>query len=307
MSKKMTTLTSNDKDILLSKSPFVLPDNPSNKQFSANQIRRKMYEPLLVLLDWLKRIIDENNENVNLTDAEIARIDGLIDQIESGGIVVGKALRDSVGNIIVDHYETKADAISKKEELNALIAALENLVEEKDTTIHQKVDEEITRATNAEEALDNKIEAETERAIGVENNLDDKIDDTLITAKRYADGLASKAYKTMGSVNSYADLPTNPSNGDVYNILTADPEHNIQAGENVVWNGTKWDELGGVFDTSKLDGEIYQLQKDVRYLTTAGIISAVYDDSTGVMEFTLSDGSNASYDDSTGVLTVVYE
>lgn len=307
MFDKIKKFTVDDKNNLLSKTFYVLPDNPSNKHFSPSQIRKKGYEGYLVLFEFLNSVIDAINANIEINDDVIQRIHEVIDGIKSGEIVVGKATSDDVGNVIKDHYETKIDAVNKKEELLELVNQLENLLIDKDNTVNEKLNQEIDRATSAEEALDNKIEAETERAIGIENNLDDKIDDTLITAKKYADGLASKAYKTMGSVNSYADLPTNPSNGDVYNILTADPEHNIQAGENVVWNGTKWDELGGVFDTSKIDGEIYQLQKDVRYLTTAGIISAVYDDSTGVMEFTLSDGSNASYDDSTGVLTVVYE
>lgn len=51
-----------------------------------------------------------------------------------------------------------------------------------------------------------------------------------------------------GSVTSYADLPTSgQKNGDMYNIKAADAAHNIKAGDNVVWNGTEWDNFGGVF------------------------------------------------------------
>lgn len=51
-----------------------------------------------------------------------------------------------------------------------------------------------------------------------------------------------------GSVDSYADLPTSgQKNGDMYNIKAADAAHNIKAGDNVVWNGTEWDNFGGIF------------------------------------------------------------
>lgn len=51
-----------------------------------------------------------------------------------------------------------------------------------------------------------------------------------------------------GSVDSYADLPsTDQKNGDMYNVKAADAAHNIKAGDNVVWNGTEWDNFGGIF------------------------------------------------------------
>lgn len=59
------------------------------------------------------------------------------------------------------------------------------------------------------------------------------------------------AMKYAGSVNTYADLPTTNRNpGDVYNVKTADTAHGIKAGENVAWNGTDWDPLGGTVDLS---------------------------------------------------------
>lgn len=55
-----------------------------------------------------------------------------------------------------------------------------------------------------------------------------------------------------GSVNTYAELPTSPSEGDMYNIVTADPTHDVKAGDNLVWVNGKWDNFGGIFDTSGL-------------------------------------------------------
>lgn len=67
----------------------------------------------------------------------------------------------------------------------------------------------------------------------------------------------ANVYKIKGSVNTYAELPELPEVGDVYNISTADPEHNIKAGDNVVWVGAveggeeaHWDVLSGVVDLS---------------------------------------------------------
>lgn len=63
-------------------------------------------------------------------------------------------------------------------------------------------------------------------------------------------GLAT-VYKYKGSVETYADLPTsNQQIGDVYNVKQADPDHNIEAGDNVAWDGTAWDILGGNHDLS---------------------------------------------------------
>ena len=63
-------------------------------------------------------------------------------------------------------------------------------------------------------------------------------------------GLAT-VYKYNGSVETYADLPTSGQQvGDVYNVKQADPDHNIEAGDNVAWDGTTWDILAGDIDLS---------------------------------------------------------
>lgn len=63
-------------------------------------------------------------------------------------------------------------------------------------------------------------------------------------------GLAT-VYKYKGSVETYADLPTSDQQvGNVYNVKQADPDHNIEAGDNVAWDGTTWDILAGDTDLS---------------------------------------------------------
>ena len=51
-----------------------------------------------------------------------------------------------------------------------------------------------------------------------------------------------------GSVTNYTDLPSDAKIGDTYNIINASSNNN--AGDNVAWNGTSWDNLGGIIDLS---------------------------------------------------------
>lgn len=74
----------------------------------------------------------------------------------------------------------------------------------------------------------------------------------------YNDGIYAKkadlttVFTYKGSVATYADLPAaDQVTGDVYNITAADAANNINAGDNVVWNGSDWDNLAGVFDVSE--------------------------------------------------------
>lgn len=63
-------------------------------------------------------------------------------------------------------------------------------------------------------------------------------------------GLAT-VYKYKGSVETYANLAISGQQvGDVYNVKQADPDHNIEAGDNVAWDGEKWDILAGDTDLS---------------------------------------------------------
>ena len=73
----------------------------------------------------------------------------------------------------------------------------------------------------------------------------------------------SKIMVYQGSVDNYSDLPTNPQVGYSYNIKNADKTHGVNAGDNVVWNGTEWDNLGGSVDMSLFA----EVGKDVNFNT----------------------------------------
>ena len=54
----------------------------------------------------------------------------------------------------------------------------------------------------------------------------------------------ASAYRYKGSVAAFAGLPEDPEIGDVYDVQ--------ETGMNYAWNGTSWDALGQLIDTSAL-------------------------------------------------------
>lgn len=87
--------------------------------------------------------------------------------------------------------------------------------------------------------------------------------------------------KYYGSVNNYSDLPTSGNKtGDVWNVVNADTEHEIKAGDNVIWNGTGWDNLSGFVDLSN-----YPTNADV----SKAVVSVTY--SNDKLTFIQKDGS----------------
>ena len=71
------------------------------------------------------------------------------------------------------------------------------------------------------------------------------------------------AYRYKGTVDNYSNLPTDHKIGDVYNIKNADTANKIKAGDNVVWNGTEWDNLSGVVD---LSAYLTKAESDSKYI-----------------------------------------
>lgn len=76
----------------------------------------------------------------------------------------------------------------------------------------------------------------------------------------------SSVYRYKGSKHTYDELPESGNvTGDVWNIETADPSHDIEAGDNVAWTGTQWDKLSGIIDLSSFATQQWVLDKG--YLT----------------------------------------
>ena len=61
----------------------------------------------------------------------------------------------------------------------------------------------------------------------------------------------NKVYKYKGTKTNFSELTTSGNTvGDVWNITNADIDNHIKAGDNVVWDGNKWDNLSGTVDLS---------------------------------------------------------
>lgn len=78
-------------------------------------------------------------------------------------------------------------------------------------------------------------------------------------AQQIKDSLGN-VYVYKGSVNSYSDLPSNATTGDVYNV--------VSNGKNYAWTGSEWDDLGGTVDLSE-----YQKTADAdsKYVTKTSL------------------------------------
>lgn len=105
------------------------------------------------------------------------------------------------------------------------------------------------------------------------SNLPANANTTFATKTELTDALSS-VYKYKGSVNTYDNLPSNATAGDVYNVVNA--YDNVPAGTNWAWNGSSWDALGGtvtgyVADTTTVNGK--PLSSNVTL--TAADVSAV--------------------------------
>ena len=83
-------------------------------------------------------------------------------------------------------------------------------------------------------------------------------------------GLAG-VFHYKGTVSSYSDLPDEGMViGDTYNVTAADSSHNVNAGDNLAWNGSDWDNLRGINDLSAYYTSSQVDSKLAKYLPLAG-------------------------------------
>lgn len=121
----------------------------------------------------------------------------------------------------LNDYLTKTDAGTTYATKNSLNNEVNQLVEE----INLKLDDTVAASTYLRQ------------------------DDANTTYAKKSD--ITNIYKFKGTKTNYSDLPkTGVIAGDVWNITNADAEHGIKAGDNVAWDGSKWDNLSGVADLS---------------------------------------------------------
>lgn len=112
---KVTELTESDKAFLRNKTPASLPDNPSDKRWSASQIKVKMYEGYLVLFEWIRRLAKEVNviadklqdghdEDLSNVQNSMTAIQNQLDVLSQQSLVY-----DENGERIVEFYVSAED------------------------------------------------------------------------------------------------------------------------------------------------------------------------------------------------------
>lgn len=153
-------------------------------------------------------------------------------------------------NVDNDYNDSVCKQLWVSETTGAIYNRFGQIVENSDPATVSSWSEWYKLATKAD--IDGTTTDLTKKITTVANNLAtheaDFSNPHKVTAKQL--GLTT-VYQYKGSVATYANLPTTDQKvGDVWNIETADPDHGIKAGDNVAWDGAKWDTLGGNHDLS---------------------------------------------------------
>lgn len=153
-------------------------------------------------------------------------------------------------NVDNDYNDSVCKQLWVSETTGAIYNRFGQIVENSDPATVSSWSEWYKLATKAD--IDGTTTALTERIDTVANNLATHEADFNNPHKVTAEQLGlTTVYQYKGSVATYANLPTTGQKvGDVWNVETADPDHGIKAGDNVAWDGTRWDILGGNHDLS---------------------------------------------------------
>lgn len=153
-------------------------------------------------------------------------------------------------NVDNDYNDSVCKQLWVSETTGAIYNRFGQIVENSDPATVSSWSEWYKLATKAD--IDETTTTLTKRIDTVANNLATHKADFNNPHKVTAEQLGlTTVYQYKGSVANYADLPTTGQKvGDVWNVETADPDHGIKAGDNVAWDGTQWDTLGGNHDLS---------------------------------------------------------
>ena len=200
----------------------------------------------------ITRLKNVKNYDDTAVKKDITAMQGKIETLEQSGYDDTQLRKD-----IADTYETKANVTTHTGNTTVHITATER------TAWNQAEANAKTYADGLAGNYDTKGSATTAEtnaksyADGLAKNYDAKGAATAAetNAKSYTDAEIDKVKAKMvagmhykGSVDNYSDLPTTNEVGDMWNVKTAS-EHN-KAGDNVVWDGTEWDNQGGMIDLS---------------------------------------------------------
>lgn len=207
----------------------------------------------------------------------------------------------NAGNAAAMAESAKEDAVAARDRTEAVA------IEVKEATTAAKTSEENAKAseTAAAESAElaktrvDSIKGDVEKAAASASEAaisETNAEESALKAEAAAQKLTN-VFVYKGTVATYAELPTDPETGDVWNVQKADKTHGIKAGDNVAWSGTDWDSLGGTCDLSEYALTADQ-QKDVVNASVNGAtVTLIARDGTNT-PLTVNDVAHATAADS---------
>ena len=117
MSRNIDALTNSDLEQIRSNSAYVLPNNPTQQGWSAERIKDKLWKPAQLLFYIIQKVQADEIADFDEFTAFVKAL------TEEGSKIALRAKEDSNGNVIIETYETKADAKSTLENLESEISA----------------------------------------------------------------------------------------------------------------------------------------------------------------------------------------
>ncbi len=126
----MKILTELQRTQLLNRTAFTLPDNPSANQRSPEQIKKKLYEGIMILFDWLRET--QNEVKTEIDKLTFRKLDADLEAIASLTGSYGFLVKTAENTWVIDtvKYLKCDDAISnylQKVDAEKLYATIENL------------------------------------------------------------------------------------------------------------------------------------------------------------------------------------
>lgn len=188
-------------------------------------------------------------------------------------------LEEQLGSILKKLKSTIANITTIESTVNARA----NDVNTINTDVQAKA-EEMKKYVDTMNSSINTLNTLEQQVTDVKNTVDsttDRAEKMLKETQAIRDTLTD-ALVWKGSVDNYAALPTeNVRVGDTYNVTAADSAHGINAGDNVVWDGTKWDSMGGIMNVDSLAVKGQDANfKDVTATTFHGTLNGKADSAT---------------------------
>ena len=203
-------------------------------------------------------LISELDTRLGTAEGKITTAEGEIDALQ-GNMTTAQ---NDISNLKTTVGDAESGLVKDVAANTAAIALKANAADVyTKTAVDNKVSEINTAIGKKADAATTYTKTEVDTALTAYRTKEDSYDKSTVDSK-ISTAIAS-VYRVKGTVANDAALPTGATTGDVYNITAAGTYG--PAGTNVVWDGTKWDALGGITDlgdyatTSYVDGEVATL------------------------------------------------